>query len=50
MPKFAHIMIQELLVFLFFAAATYFIGKRLWDNFRHKKVNAGCAKCDLNEK
>ncbi len=39
---------QEIIVGLLFITAFYFISKRLWDNFRHKKSNAGCAKCDMN--
>ena len=37
---------QEVLVLILVLAAAFFIGKRLYDNFRHKKGDAGCEKCE----
>jgi hypothetical protein len=39
---------EELISVVLFVLASWFIGKRIWDNIRHKKANAGCAKCDMN--
>ncbi len=39
-------MIQELIVWMLVLAASIFIGKKLYDNFRHKKGDAGCEKCE----
>ena len=49
LSKFALVifnMIQELLVWILVIAAVVFIGKRLYDNFRHKKGDGGCEKCE----
>ncbi len=37
---------QEILVWVLVIAAVVFIGKKLYDNFRHKKGEAGCEKCE----
>ena len=39
-------MMQEILVWVLVIAAVVFIGKKLYDNFSHKKGEAGCEKCE----
>ncbi len=39
-------MIQEILIWVLVIAAAAFIGKKVYDNFSHKKGEAGCEKCE----
>lgn len=43
-------MIQEIIVVILVIAATYFVGRKIYlQTFAHKK-QAGCEKCEVEEK
>jgi hypothetical protein len=37
--------VQEIIVFLLFAAATFYIVRRVWNSMRKKDCGGGCAAC-----
>ncbi|MFI5148564.1 MAG: FeoB-associated Cys-rich membrane protein [Bacteroidia bacterium] len=37
--------IQEIIVFIIFAGALFYIGRRLWNTMRKKDCGGGCAAC-----
>ena len=44
--------IQNVIIYLVFAAAIFYIGKKVWNMFQVKKKHesCGCSKCDASEK
>ena len=44
--------IQNDIIYLVFAVAVFYIGKKIWKMFQAKKTHesCGCGKCDASEK
>ncbi|HXC03394.1 MAG TPA: FeoB-associated Cys-rich membrane protein [Bacteroidia bacterium] len=37
--------IQEIIVYLLFASALFYIGRKVWNSMRKKDCGGGCAGC-----